>query len=67
MLFEIIVAGSENHAKRIRTLCWQNAELLIVKAGGIYKLLSTRLERVNILPVPVHSIMFRDRGTRRSG
>jgi hypothetical protein len=66
MLFEIIVAGSENHAKRIRTLSRQNAELLIVKAGGTYKLVSTRLERVNILPVAVRSIMFIDRGTTRS-
>jgi hypothetical protein len=35
MLFEeIIVVYSENHMKPINTLCGQNAELLIVKAGG---------------------------------
>jgi hypothetical protein len=33
---EIIAACSENHATPISTLCWQNAELLIVKAGGTY-------------------------------
>jgi hypothetical protein len=35
MLFkEIIPLYSENHMKHINTLCSQNAELLIVKAGG---------------------------------
>jgi hypothetical protein len=33
---EIIAVCSENHTKPISTLCGQNAELLIVKAGGTY-------------------------------
>jgi hypothetical protein len=37
MLFkEIIAVYSENHVKPINTLCEQNSELLIVKAGGTY-------------------------------
>jgi hypothetical protein len=37
MLFkEIIPVYSENHMKPINTLCGQNTELLIVKAGGTY-------------------------------
>jgi hypothetical protein len=37
MLFrEIIAVYSENHTKPIDTLCGNNAELLIVKAGGTY-------------------------------
>jgi hypothetical protein len=37
MLFrEIIVVYSENYTKPINTLHGQNAELLIVKAGGTY-------------------------------
>jgi hypothetical protein len=31
---EIIAVYSENHMKPINTLCGQNAELLIVKAGS---------------------------------
>jgi hypothetical protein len=31
---EIIAVYSENNTKHINTLCGQNAELLIVKAGG---------------------------------
>jgi hypothetical protein len=31
---EIITVDSENHTKLLSTLCGQNAELLIVKAGG---------------------------------
>jgi hypothetical protein len=35
MLFkEITAVYSENHMKHINTLCGQNAELLIIKAGG---------------------------------
>jgi hypothetical protein len=33
---KIIAVYSENHAKHINTLCGQNAELLIVKAGNTY-------------------------------
>jgi hypothetical protein len=33
---EIIGVLSENHTKPINTLCGQNAELLIIKAGGTY-------------------------------
>jgi hypothetical protein len=33
---EIIAVYSENHMKFINTLCWQNAELTTVKAGGTY-------------------------------
>jgi hypothetical protein len=37
MLFrEIIAVYSENHMKPINTLCGQNAEILIIKAGGTY-------------------------------
>jgi hypothetical protein len=37
MLFnEIISVYPENHTKQINTLCEQNAELLIIKAGGTY-------------------------------
>jgi hypothetical protein len=36
MLFkEIITVYSENRTKPINALCEQNAELLIVKAGGV--------------------------------
>jgi hypothetical protein len=39
MLFrEIIAAYSENYTKPINKLCGQNAELMNVKVGGIYKL-----------------------------
>jgi hypothetical protein len=31
---EITVVYSENHTKHINTLCGQNAEVFIVKAGG---------------------------------
>jgi hypothetical protein len=34
---KIIAVYSENHAKLINTLCGQNAELYIVKAGGTYR------------------------------
>jgi hypothetical protein len=34
---EIIAVYSENHMKIINTLCGQDAELLVVKAGGIYR------------------------------
>jgi hypothetical protein len=38
MLFEEIIAVySENHTKRINTLCVQKAELLIVTDGGSYR------------------------------
>jgi hypothetical protein len=33
---EIIAVYTENHTKPINTPCGQNAELLIVKAGGTY-------------------------------
>jgi hypothetical protein len=33
---EIITVYSENCAKPINTLCGQNAELLIIKAGGAH-------------------------------
>jgi hypothetical protein len=33
---EIIAAYPENHTKPINTLCGQNAELFIIKAGGTY-------------------------------
>jgi hypothetical protein len=33
---EIIAVYTENHKKPIITLCGQNAELLIIKAGGRY-------------------------------
>jgi hypothetical protein len=33
---EIIVVHTVNHMKPINTLCWQNDELLILKAGGTY-------------------------------
>jgi hypothetical protein len=33
---ERIAIFSANHTKPIITLCGQNAELLVVKAGGIY-------------------------------
>jgi hypothetical protein len=33
---EIITVYSENHMKPMNLLCGQNAELLIVKAGGTY-------------------------------
>jgi hypothetical protein len=33
---EILAVYSENHTKHINTLCGQNAELLIVEAGGTY-------------------------------
>jgi hypothetical protein len=36
LLREIIAVHTENHTKPINTLCGQNAELLIVKAGGTY-------------------------------
>jgi hypothetical protein len=37
MLFkEITAVYSDNHTKHINTLCAQNAELLIVKAGDTY-------------------------------
>jgi hypothetical protein len=37
MLFwEIVALCSEKHMKPIKTLCGQNAELLIVKADGTY-------------------------------
>jgi hypothetical protein len=37
MLFkEIIAVHSENHMKPVRSLCGQNKDLLIVKAGGTY-------------------------------
>jgi hypothetical protein len=37
MLFmEIFSVYSENHTKQINTLSEQNAELLIIKAGGTY-------------------------------
>jgi hypothetical protein len=36
MFEEIIVVCSENYTKPRNTLCWQNAELLVVKAGGTY-------------------------------
>jgi hypothetical protein len=32
---EIIAVYYENHTKHINTLCVQNAELLIVQAGGV--------------------------------
>jgi lipoate-protein ligase B len=37
MLFkEIAALYTENHMKQVNTLCRQNAELLIIKAGGTY-------------------------------
>jgi hypothetical protein len=37
MLFkEVIAVYSDSHTKPINTLCGQNAELLIIKAGGTY-------------------------------
>jgi CRISPR/Cas system-associated protein Csm6 len=33
---KIIAVYSENHTKPLNTMCGQNAELLIVKAGGTY-------------------------------
>jgi hypothetical protein len=33
---EIIAVYNENHTKPINTLCGQNAEILIVKGGGIH-------------------------------
>jgi hypothetical protein len=37
MLFgETVAVYCENHTEHIDTLCGQNAELLCVKAGGIY-------------------------------
>jgi hypothetical protein len=36
LFMEIIAAYSGNHTKPINMLCGQNAELLIVKADGIY-------------------------------
>jgi hypothetical protein len=33
---EIIAVFTENHMKSINTLCGQNAELLVTKAGGTY-------------------------------
>jgi hypothetical protein len=36
MFREIIAVYSENHMKLINPICGQNAELLIVKAGGAY-------------------------------
>jgi hypothetical protein len=33
---EIVALYSENHTKPMNTFCGQNAELLIVKAGGTY-------------------------------
>jgi hypothetical protein len=37
MLFmEIIAVYFEHHMRPIKTLCGQTAELLIIKAGGIY-------------------------------
>jgi uncharacterized protein YktB (UPF0637 family) len=33
---EIIAVYTENYTEPINTLCGQNAELLIVKAGGLY-------------------------------
>jgi hypothetical protein len=37
MLFkEIIPVYTENHTKPINKLRWQNAELVIIKAGGTY-------------------------------
>jgi hypothetical protein len=37
MLFkEIIDVYTENHTKQTNTLCGQNSEFLIVKAGGTY-------------------------------
>jgi hypothetical protein len=37
MLFrEVLAFYSENRTKSINTVCEQNAELLIVKAGGTY-------------------------------
>jgi hypothetical protein len=41
MLFkEIIIVYSECHTKPINTLCEHNAELLIIKVGGIYTFLT---------------------------
>jgi hypothetical protein len=38
MLFkEIVAVYSENHAKHIKTVCVQNAELLTVKVSCTYK------------------------------
>jgi hypothetical protein len=38
MLFrEVTAVYSENHVKPINTHCEQNAELLIIKAGGMYR------------------------------
>jgi hypothetical protein len=37
MLFrEIIAVYSDNHMKFITTFCGQNAELLVIKTGGVY-------------------------------
>jgi hypothetical protein len=36
LLMEIIAVYSENHTKLTNTVCGQNAELLIIKAGGTY-------------------------------
>jgi hypothetical protein len=37
MLFwKIIAVHSKNHTKHINTLYWQNAELVIIRAGGTY-------------------------------
>jgi hypothetical protein len=36
LLGETISVKNENHMKPINTLCGQNAELLIRKAGGTY-------------------------------
>jgi hypothetical protein len=33
----IVAIYSENHTKYINAVCGQNAELLIVKASGIYR------------------------------
>jgi hypothetical protein len=47
MLFrEIIAVYSENHKKSINNVSGQNAELLIVKAGGKLYVITTGLQRV---------------------
>lgn len=32
----MIIVYSQNHTESINAFCWQTAELLIAKAGGIY-------------------------------
>jgi hypothetical protein len=33
---EIVDVFSKNHTKHVNTICEQNTELLIIKAGGTY-------------------------------